>query len=181
MPSPLIGPYVVMALMLVVAGGSKLVRPGNTAKALARAGVRHASAAVRVAAVVELAVGSSATVVPLRVSAAAVAGSYAVFTVVVLLARRNGLALATCGCFGEPDTPPTVVHAVLTGAASLFASGVALADPRAPLPSPAWLASPLGIGWTVALAATSYLAYLALSALARLQGAGAPARPGGPA
>lgn len=178
MPSPLLGPYVVMSLLVVVAGAVKLVRPGDTARALRSAGVGHPSATVRLAAVVELLVGSSVTVVPFRLAATAVAGTYALFTVVVVLARRNGLALGTCGCFGEPDTPPTVVHAVLTGAGSLFAAGLALADPHARLPSLRWLSSPLGVVWIVALGATCYLAYLALSALARLQGAIGPFRTG---
>ena len=41
--------------------------------------------------------------------------------VLVVLALRRGWALASCGCFGRPDTPPKVAHAVLNAAAAASA------------------------------------------------------------
>ena len=50
---------------------------------------------------------------------ALVAGSFAGFAVVVAFARHRGGAIASCGCFGTPDTPATLVHvAVNTGLAA---------------------------------------------------------------
>lgn len=166
----LAGPYLVVVLLLVVAGSAKLVRPGDTAKALRRAGVGYASVLVRLTALAELLIGCSALVVRSPAPAFAAAASYAGFTAVVLLARRNDVALATCGCFGEPDTPPTAVHAAVTAAASLVAATAAVAHPRPSLLSPGQLASPVGAAWLLGVVTVTYLAYLTLSALGRLQG-----------
>ena len=50
------------------------------------------------------------------VPALLVAASYAAFTAFVLLARSRGGVLASCGCFGRADTPPTTTHVVVTAA-----------------------------------------------------------------
>ena len=53
---------------------------------------------------------------------ALVAFAYAGFAVFVLVALRRGWALTSCGCFGRPDTPPTLTHVVLNAGAAVSAA-----------------------------------------------------------
>jgi len=93
-------------------------------------------------------------------------------------ARRHGGPLATCGCFGRPDTPPTALHLfvdlVLAAAAAAVAAGApsqgTLVTQLAHQP---WAGLPLLFVSAVGL----WLTALALSALAALTAARSPARP----
>lgn len=123
----LAGPYLASALLLVVAGVAKLRDPLPLVRALRSARLPAPVAGVRLAAAAEVVLGLTAVLRGGRVPAVLVAASYAVFTGFVLLARRRGGVLASCGCFGRADTPPTTVHVVVTGALALLAAGVALA------------------------------------------------------
>ena len=69
---------------------------------------------MRLLALGEAALGLAAVLVGGRLTALLVAGSYAAFTAFVLLARARGGVLASCGCFGRADTPPTTTHVVVT-------------------------------------------------------------------
>ncbi len=174
----LIGPYLVASALLVLAGGAKAWRPDDTARALApllprslRA-LRRARILVRAGALAEAALGFTALVLPHPVTAALVAASYAGFAAVVALARRRGGALATCGCFGRPDTPPTMVHLLLDLALAAAAAVVAVAAPTSGtlfglLERQPWGGLPLLAVSAVGL----WLAFLALSALGALEGA----------
>jgi hypothetical protein len=111
----LIGLYLVAAVLLVAAGGAKVVRPGGVARALATTfdlDTGRLSGAVRVVAAGEAALGVVALVWPTTVLAALVAASYLGFAVVLTVVRTKGGALASCGCFGRPDTPVTTAHVV---------------------------------------------------------------------
>jgi hypothetical protein len=90
---------------------------------------------VRVLAAGEAVLGVVAVVRPGALVAAAVAISYAGFTAFVLRALRSGSPLASCGCFGKTDTPPTPVHAVVTAALAV-AAGVIAIGPAAALDLP---------------------------------------------
>lgn len=137
--TPTLGLYLAAAAVLVAGGWAKAVHPGDTARALVslRAGrsfpLGTAAAMVRVLALLEVGIGLGALVVPGRIFGLLVGASYGAFTVVVLVARRRGGALASCGCFGRPDTPPTGVHAaldaVLAVAALVLAAGMPAAQP----------------------------------------------------
>jgi hypothetical protein len=109
---------------------------------------------VRVGAAFEALLGVAAVVRPGPLPALGVALSYAVFTVFVLRALRSGSPLASCGCFGKTDTPPTpghvVVTAVLAVAALLVAGG-----------APASLTVPL----VLVSAVLAYVTYVALAVL----------------
>jgi hypothetical protein len=137
----LIGPYLAACALLVVAGVGKAAHPGDTARAAAevlggRAGtVRRA---VRGGAVAEVLLGVAGLAVVTPAVAGAVAASYAGFAGFVLLARRRGGPLASCGCFGRPDTPPTGLHVVV----DLALAGSAL-----------WVAVDAPAGWTARLLA----------------------------
>jgi hypothetical protein len=191
----LIGLYLVAAGLLVVAGVAKALRPDDTARALAglAAGpdvVARRDAAghpvslslvrrlVRAGALAEAALGLVALALPRPVTAALVAGSYCVFAVVIALARRRGGPLATCGCFGRPDTPPTAVHLLMNLVLAVAALAVAVSAPGggtlpAALAHQPWAGLPLLFVSAVGL----WLTALALSALAAVEGASRLVRP----
>jgi hypothetical protein len=135
----LLGIYLVAAGLLALAGVAKALRPADTARALVilAAGGRAARAVtlprlvwvVRVAAAAEGALGIVGLAYPHAVVAALVAASYVAFAAFVLYARAQGGALATCGCFGSPDTPPTVLHAVIDACLAAGAIGLCVAAP----------------------------------------------------
>jgi hypothetical protein len=147
----LIGPYLVACGLLIIAGVAKALRPADTARALvqlaaprasapARRGERHRTrapslagmrTAVRVGAAAEALLGAVALAAPRAGTAAAVAVSYLAFAAVVGLAMARGGALATCGCFGRPDTPPTAVHLALNLVLAASAVAVAVTAPSA--------------------------------------------------
>ena len=161
------GPFIVVVLLLGVAGAFKLYRPVPTTRALAAIRLPSSALAVRAVGAAELVVAAGALVVGGRIFAALVAGCYLVFAAFVAAALRTR-ALSSCGCFGVDDTPPTVLHLVM----NLCAAGVA------------GIAAAGGAGWggmTVPdssavvqavflflVAVSAYLAYVALTLLPRV-------------
>ena len=172
----LIGLFLVASTLLVVAGVAKAVRPDDTARALTALASKPLRSrwrtAVRVSAIVEAGIGIAALALPRPSTAALVATSYAAFGGVVVLARRRGGPLATCGCFGRPDTPPTLVHLVLNLLFLATAVAVALTAPaEATLGSTLASEPGAGIPLVFVSAVGVWLSALAMSALGRLQGA----------
>ncbi|MGO8824309.1 MAG: MauE/DoxX family redox-associated membrane protein [Acidimicrobiales bacterium] len=175
----LIGLYLIAAGLLVAAGIAKAVRPDDTARALAALipgrrvpSQRWLRGAVRTGALAEAVLGLVALGAPRPLTAALVALSYASFALVVAYARARGGTLATCGCFGRPDTPATRVHVavdlVLAGAAAAVAAGAPSGGSIATLLAhQPWTGVPLLFVSAVGL----WLTFLALSALAALEGA----------
>jgi hypothetical protein len=162
------------SVLLLVAGVGKVRRPAGTVRALRTQGLAVPAAAVRVLGVVEVAVavlGLAGSRPALAVTAACFAG----FTGFVLLALVRGRPLSSCGCFGEPDLPPTPAHAVLTGALAL-AAALAAAGP-AGLPA-VWAGGPAVALTTVLLTALLVaLCLLLLTGLPRLVAARTLVRP----
>jgi hypothetical protein len=112
-----VGVHLAGCAVLLVAGVAKLRRPDELAIALARwlrASRSTTTAAVRGLAATEVALGSAGARWPGGIAAALVALSYVAFTTYVWLLRRTGAAVASCGCFGEPDTPATRAHIAVT-------------------------------------------------------------------
>lgn len=180
----LIGIYLVACALLVVAGAAKAVRPDDSARALDTLipiGVRRMRVVVRTGAVAELALGGVALVLPTPATASLVALSYCAFAVVVACARRRGGAIASCGCFGTPDTPATRLHVVVNTALAASASVVAVTVPTTGSMA-SILADQPGHGLPLLLAAAvcAWLTLLSVSALARLEGARRLAAASGP-
>ncbi|MGH9114810.1 MAG: MauE/DoxX family redox-associated membrane protein [Acidimicrobiales bacterium] len=103
--------YLAAAVLLGVAGCAKAARPDGTARALHAAGIKASRSLVRTGAAAEVALCVAAFVAPGPVTGGLVAASYAGFALFVATALRRGWALSSCGCFGRPDSPPTVAHA----------------------------------------------------------------------
>jgi hypothetical protein len=161
------GPFAIAAALLVLAGAPKVVRPRDTVNALRAAGIPAPNVFVRVLAFAEVAIGIDALVRGNRPSAVLVALSYSVFTVFVLLALRRSTPLASCGCFGRDDTPPTWIHVAIDAAAVVAAVAVAV-DPGVGLPDVLRDQPLAGVPFVILLVSGTFLAYLALSALPRL-------------
>ena len=178
----LIGIFLIAAALLVVAGLGKVVRPDDTARALVLLGSDRSRLVddrqrrwrwiVRTGATAEAALGLAAFAAPRPPTAALVALSYAAFACVVLVARQRGGALATCGCFGRPDTPPTLVHLVLNLVFAATAVVLAVAAPNKGTLATNLAAQPgQGIPLILVGAAGLWLSVLAMSALGRLASA----------
>lgn len=168
----LLGPYLVACGLLVIAGLAKAARPGDTARAARQVvgwgNVATWSVAVRLLAMAEAVLGALSLALPQRTEALAVASSYLAFTSFVAVARAVGGSLATCGCFGSPDTPPTIVHAVLTLALAIAAIGVAVAGPAGTMVSVLGGQVAGGVPLLAASAVAGLLAWAVLSPLSRL-------------
>jgi hypothetical protein len=171
----LIGVYLMACGLLTVAGVAKAVRPDDTARALATAtgiNVGPMRVLVRAGSVVEAALGLAALVAPRPWSAGLVALSYALFAVFVAYARSTGGAIASCGCFGTPDTPATPVHAAINVALALSAAVVAWSAPSSGTLVGLLAHQPgRGIPLVAVSALGAWLVYLAISVLASLQAA----------
>jgi hypothetical protein len=177
----LIGVFFIACGLLVAAGAAKALRPADTARAIAllvpewvplskSLGVTRQ--AVRVGALAEAVLGAVALLFPRPLTAALVAASYALFVCVVAYARYRGGALASCGCFGRPDTPATRLHVAVNVVLFAAAALVAFRPPDTSsffvlLDHQPWLGLPLlfvsGVG--------VWVTYLALSPLAALEAA----------
>lgn len=177
----LIGIFFVGCGLLILAGASKAMRPDDTARALVllQEG-RHrpfmsfalTRSIVKFGAALEAALGVLAVLFPRPLTAAAIAASYTLFLCTVAFVRRRGGPLSTCGCFGRADTPATGFHVLLNAAFVAVAISVALQPPNQTslaslLDVQPWHGVPLVFASGVGV----WLAYLALSPLAALEGA----------
>ncbi len=169
----LIGPYLAACVLLIAAGVAKAVRPGDTARAVTASmpvSLAVVAPLVRVAAAAEALVGAAGLVRPSVWSAGLVALSYLGFAAFVTVARARGGPLASCGCFGTPDTPATRLHVVVDLVLSAAAVSVAAAAPARWLPTlltdQPWHGVPL-------VAVSVLVAWLAYLALGRMAGVGA--------
>ncbi|HEX6392522.1 MAG TPA: MauE/DoxX family redox-associated membrane protein [Acidimicrobiales bacterium] len=123
-------PYLAEVVLLGTAGLAKIARPDTTVRALHVARIPASRNAVRAGAACELAVALAALALPGAMTGAIVALSYAAFTVFVAGALRRRWPLSSCGCFGKPDSPPTITHAALNAGAVLCGVWWSASGPR---------------------------------------------------
>jgi hypothetical protein len=101
---------------------------------------------------------------------ALVGASYFAFAGLIWYARSRGGALASCGCFGQADTPATALHAAIDVVIGAAAVATAVASP-----SSGWLMTVLahqplrGLPLLALTAVGAGVTYLTLSGLAPLQ------------
>lgn len=170
----LIGPYLAACALLLVAGAAKAHRPDDTGRAVAQVlggSSSRMSWVVRIGAAGEIALGAASLVYVGPALAGAVAVSYVGFAGFVVLARRRGGPLASCGCLGTPDTAPTGLHVVVDLGLAASAAWVAAGG------SSSWTVSLLarqpwhGVPLVLVSSVCAGLAALALSSSGRLTGA----------
>ncbi len=153
--------FLVVCSLLVLAGGTKVVRPAET----------H-NVAVRLLGISEVAVGGWAALSPSALTGALVAAAYAAFCGFLLVRGRE--AASDCGCFGGAQASAGALHVALNCAACLVAALAALQPPpgilwvfaRSPLVS-----ATLIVG-TAGAAFAAYLSYTVVPAAWRAYGPG---------
>lgn len=165
--SPAAGPFMIAALLVALGGAAKAVRPHDTASALRGVGIPAAPLAVRIGGALELVVGVYAIAAGDRLGAALVTASYVAFAAFVAVALARRAPLATCGCFGKADSPPSVLHlvvdlgAVLAALAVMVDPGVGLGEVLAEQPL-------AGIPYLLLVVTGTGLAFAALTSLPRV-------------
>ncbi|MEM8705707.1 MAG: MauE/DoxX family redox-associated membrane protein [Actinomycetota bacterium] len=126
--------YASAAVLLVIAGAVKVIRPATTADLIEDLGapVGGPITGARLAlglGVVEIVVGIAALVAEIPAVAVAVGVLYVVFAVTVI--RAMSLGATSCGCFGRVEAPPTWFHVV--GNVALAVCSFIAAACRSPL------------------------------------------------
>lgn len=117
------GPFAAASALLVLAGGYKIVRPGPTAGALRAVRWPAGLGLIRALGIGELLLGTAALLTAQAAVSLLVGLVYLGFTAFVLTALRQGSAIQSCGCFGETETPPSLLHV----ATDLALAGTAIA------------------------------------------------------
>ncbi|MGH8872144.1 MAG: MauE/DoxX family redox-associated membrane protein [Acidimicrobiia bacterium] len=163
------GPFLAVASLLVVAGVMKVYRPRFTAGALRAARLPATNGVVRLLGVVEVGVGAAAIVTGSPLWALATGVFYVCFALFVVYALRSGIPISSCGCFGSPDTPPSVGHVVLNAAAAVVALAVAMS------PVGSWVGLPgtdtgTAVAFLLFSAASVYLLYAVVNVLPQRTG-----------
>ncbi|WP_432496880.1 MauE/DoxX family redox-associated membrane protein [Kineococcus gypseus] len=172
-------PHLAGCALLLVAGVAKLRRPDGTARALRAQHLPAGTGAVRLLGAGEVALALAA-LAGAPGAAWAVAAAYAGFTAFVVVALVRDAPLSSCGCFGEPDLPPTRTHVVVTALLAAASAGTAVAGTAGGAATGA--AGLLAAGAPAAAAAAgltalvAWLALLSLTALPRLAAARRPLR-----
>ncbi len=113
---------------------------------------------------VELVLGTAGIAFAGASIALGVAGAYLAFAGFVTVALVKGGAVASCGCFGTEDSPPTFVHLVLNLAAAAVALGAAATN-LGGLTSVIADQPAAGLPFLGFLALGTWFAYLVLSVL----------------
>jgi hypothetical protein len=152
----------IFSLLLILTGIAKIRSPNEVARALGALGLPGGSLLGVAIGAVEVIVGVSALFFELALAVQGVV--YVAFSIWIVVALRSDAPLASCGCLGRPDTPPTVAHLVMNLLAAVFSFGAAVTGPIE-----------LGGGLEGAAALTVvavgvYLAYIVLTDGARLVG-----------
>jgi hypothetical protein len=128
-----LGPFAIAAGLLVLGGAFKAFRTHDTAVALQKVVLPVPEWMVRVGGVAEAALGVVALATASTVAAALVGLSYVVFFAFVTVALVRHLPVASCGCFGKADSPPSFVHLGVNAGAIVAALAVAVDPGLAPL------------------------------------------------
>lgn len=159
-------PALAAAALLIGTGTAKVLRPLPTVRALQSVGWPGPAPLVRAGAVAESALGLASLLIGNHVLLALTAASYAGFSAFVVVAIHRGGVVASCGCVGRDDTPPTIAHVVLTAALAALSAAAAYDGDAGLLTAAGPLSDRfLAAGFAVLI---GWLGWLALSQLPRL-------------
>lgn len=170
MADVLTGPFAVAAIVVAVAGVSKLRAPGVATAALHELGLPSAAWIARGLGAAELALAVWCLIDPGLAAAATLGCCYLAFALTSLaLARRR----AACGCFGEHEHPASLGQSAISGALAAVCFAAAAATPHDVgwvLSRPAGQAAVLALG----IAGCTYALVLAYTQLPAAWGAWSP-------
>lgn len=117
----------VFSVLLFATGVAKLLRPGDTGRALSAIGLPLGRPLARVLGLAEMVVGVGALLSGSPIWYLSQAALFGAFLVWVVLARRLDVPMASCGCLGRDDTPPYWGHVLVDGLAVVTSAGAAMA------------------------------------------------------
>ena len=164
--SAVAGPVLAASMLLAYAGATKLRRPGATVQALRAAGLPATLATGRVVGAFEVAAATWCLAAGSRPACALVAVAYLAFAAFSARLMLSGGG-ASCGCFGQADTPTSPIHVGINLLLGLLAAAGAL-DPPGHLTG-VLDDQPLGGAPLLAFAALgAWAAYLSLTLLPAL-------------
>ena len=123
----LTGAFQILASVIVVGGVAKIASPDGFSSLLRTLGLPSGRIISRLSGAIEVVLGAVALLVGGRVAAVLLAVTYAIFTAVVVAARRSGAA--SCGCFGAVAAPPSRVHVVVNTVSACIALAAAIGGP----------------------------------------------------
>lgn len=148
------------ALLLLLAGVSKLVSPANTSTALSAAALPSDTRLVRAFATCEILLGAAALIAPSRLVAVVLALMYMGFVGFVIRLMRRDDTGAGCGCVGtKKEAPPSWIHVGLNSVAAASGLGAAAVSPVGVVDVVAEV--PIGgVGLVVGTLTIVYLAYV---------------------
>tara|TARA_B110000014_G_C20011826_1_gene524643 strand:- start:129 stop:641 length:513 start_codon:yes stop_codon:yes gene_type:complete len=104
------GLFFVICEVLVISGVGKILSPKPTESALSTVGLPSSPSVVRALGITEILLGVSGVVMGGQYIPIAVGVLFALFAVFIIFVIRHD-DLATCGCFGAMNEPPTLLHA----------------------------------------------------------------------
>lgn len=152
----------IFSLLLVLTGVAKILHPRDVARAIGALGLPIWTPLGVAIGIVEVGIGAVAFFTGVGLWAQGVL--YAGFAGWIYLALRREVPLASCGCLGKDDTPPTWAHLVM----NLIGVGFSLAGAAE---GPVELLGGLGSVAQIAVVAVGvFLAYIVLTDGARLVG-----------
>ena len=152
----------IFSLLLVLTGAAKIARPHDVEKALLSLGLPRIPFAGTAVGVAEIAIGIAALFTATGLLLQGLL--YLAFVGWVFVALRRDVPLASCGCLGRDDTPPSWGHLVMNTIATVVSLAAAVTGPLA-------LTADLeGITRVVLVGVGVFLAYIVLTDGARLSG-----------
>ena len=152
----------IFSFVLVITGVAKMARPHDVEKALIALGLPRLPYVGVALGVGEVAIGVAALFVTFGLVVQGLL--YLVFAGWVAVALHRNIPLASCGCLGRDDTPPTMSHVVLNVLAAAVSLG-ALFGESVVLGSGLEL-----IAQIVVVGGGVFLSFIVLTDLARLSG-----------
>jgi hypothetical protein len=122
--SYLLGPFAIVAVVLVVGGVFKLRDPAPSHEMLRSLSLPPSDLLARLVGAGEVVLGVGALLVGGPVLGAATALVFTAFAVVNHRLLRSGGAVS-CGCFGKRSSPPSMVHVVANAGAAIVSVAAA--------------------------------------------------------
>jgi hypothetical protein len=165
-PDVLLPAFAAAAILLVIAGASKIASPYMAQASLSTAGLPAPLTGVRALALCEAAIGTAAVLEPSMLTALAAAlayGAFLLFTVRLLRMADEGV---DCGCFGGAGSEVSRVHVTLNAAAFAVCVAAAIAPP----PGPGWVfqhAPVVAVTVCVGIGAIAYASFVAFTVFPR--------------
>ncbi|MDG1845356.1 MAG: hypothetical protein P8J01_03080 [Acidimicrobiales bacterium] len=103
------GLFFVVCEVLIISGITKVLSPSPTSAALSDVGLPSSIFYVRCLGSVEVVLGIFGILFGGRYFPLFVGSLFAFFSIFMVIALRNG-HMASCGCFGSSNTPPSIIH-----------------------------------------------------------------------